>query len=798
MRGDGLPVELTSFVGRREETAEVVRLLSGTRLVTMTGTAGVGKTRLALRVAARLSRGFRDGVRLVELAPVADPALVAYAVAQALQVPEEDGSEPAVQLARFLRDRQTLLLLDNCEHVLDRCASVASELLYFCPGLRILATSRHVLEVDGEHVYPVPPLPVDGPGGGYGPAVELFVQRAAAVVPGFALTGGNARHVVHVCRRLEGNPLAIELAAVPLRVLAPAQLAARLSDRFGLLSRETRGRPPHQRTLRAAVEWSHQLCDPEERLLWARASVFAGGFDLEAAGLVCAGAGIDPDDVLDVLDRLVGKSIVMFDGAGRYRLLETLREYGAERLREEDDEARVRGAHAEHYLRLAERGEREWFGPAQARWLSWARAEHDNLRIAFDHLLGAGGRPEAALRLATVLWFDWMATARPLEGSLWLTRALSRAGDDAPGRPAALWAGSLAATLLGDVDAGRRLADQAWAAARPGDELTTARIVARRAGVAVHHRDFSRAEELAGDSLTRFAAAGAASDPMAVIALVTVAACRIARGDPAGAVARCRAAEAICRARDDRSLLVLVLVFLARAEWTAGDLGAAGEHGRQAILAARAGKARPYLVQAVDVLSWIAATGGDHERAAVLLGAADALWKEFGLHLLRDSPHFSVPRGECEKTSRAVLGETAFGAALARGAGLGLDEVLAYAVGQAPPAVAPLADGRPATDEVLTRRELEIAHLVAQGLLNRQIAEKLVISRRTVESHVEKILAKLGFGSRTQIAAWIVTTGRGDDASVTTVGGDAASVSATSARRRAGAEPRRRGPAPRR
>ncbi|WP_030434120.1 ATP-binding protein [Actinoplanes subtropicus] len=756
VRGSGLPAELTSFVGRRRESSEVVELLSDSRLVTLTGAAGMGKTRLALRVAARVARGFRDGVRLVELAPIADPALVAYAVAQALEIPEEDDSEPEVQLVRFLRNRQMLLVLDNCEHLAPACAALAHRLLVEADGLRILATSRHLLETVGEQVYPTPPLTVDAPGGGYGAAVDLFVHRAAAVTPGFALTADNTPHVLDVCRQLEGNPLAIELAAVLARVLAPAQLAARLSDRFRLLSGEARGRPAHHRTLRAAIEWSHQLCDPAEQRVWARASAFAGGFDLESAERVCAGDGIDPGDVLDLLDGLVAKSIVLFDatGPGRYRLLETLREFGAEKLREADDEAQVRRVHADHYLRLAEQGEREWFGPAQARWLSWARDEHDNLRIAYDFLLDAGGRGEAALRLATALWFDWMATARPLEGNLWLTRALSRVGDDSPGRPAGLWASSLAATLLGDVDAGRRLADQAWAAVRPGDPLTTARIVSRRAGVAVHHRDYTGAEELARDSLSRFAAAGAEADPMAVIALSTLAACRIALGDPAGAVAQCQAAEAICRARGDRSLLVLVLVFLARAEWSAGDLAAAAEHGRQAVLAARPGSARPYLVQAVDILAWISATSGDHDRAAVLLGAADTLWAEFGLHLLRDSPHFAVPRRECEKTSRAVLGEAAFAAAFVHGAGLGLDEVLAYATGRPAPGPTPTGDGPAA--KILTRREHEIAGLVAQGLSNRRIAEKLVISPRTVESHVQRILTKLDFTSRSQIAAWTV------------------------------------------
>jgi predicted ATPase/DNA-binding CsgD family transcriptional regulator len=751
-RAADLPAELTSFVGRRTEITELTRLLARARLVTLAGGAGVGKTRLALRTAARLVRSFADGVCLVELAGLTDPALVEHAVCQALRVPEESGAEPHGLLARFLRDRRMLLLLDNCEHLVPACAALAHRLLREAGGLRILTTSRQVLEVAGEQVYPVPPLSVDVPGGGPGAAVDLFVQRGAAAVPGFALSAENTADVLDVCRRLEGNPLAVELAAVRLRVLSPAQLAERLHDRFRLLSQELRTRLPHQRTLRTAVDWSHQLCSPAEQRVWARASVFAGGFDLESAEEVCAGDGIAPGDVLDLLDGLVSKSIVVHEQA-RYRLLDTLREYGSEKLRDAAEEARVRRLHADRCVRLAEEGERRWFGPDQERWLTWARDEHDNMRAAFDYLFGAGHH-RTALRLATALWFDWMAAARPLEGRLWLSRALSRAGEESPARARALWASSLAATLVGDVSTGKTLADQAWEAVRRLDDpLAAARIVARQAGVRVHHRDLVRAEQLAVDALALFAAAEAPDDPMAVLALTTVAACRIAQGDPAGAVAACRKAEAICRAAGDRSLFVLVLVFLARAEWSAGVLADAEEHGRQALLLAGSGAARPYLVQAVDVLAWIASAGGDHHRVAVLLGAGDALWNQFGLRLLRDSPHFSVPRGECEQAGRAALGSAAFQAAFRRGAGLGFDEVLRFITGAAP-ATGPRR--RPPTGSVLTPRELEIAGLVGRGMTNREIAQQLVISRRTAESHVENILTKLGFTSRAQIAAWTV------------------------------------------
>jgi non-specific serine/threonine protein kinase len=303
------------------------------------------------------------------------------------------------------------------------------------------------------------------------------------------------------------------------------------------------------------------------------------------------------------------------------------------------------------------------------------------------------------------------------------------------------------------MEAGLSLAEQAWASGSR-DPLTVARIVNRRAGIAVHLRDFVTSERLAREAMARFAEAGAPTDPMMVIAHLTVTACRLAQGDPRGAVAECHRAEEICRAAQDRSLLVLALVFLARAEWSAGSLADADEHGRQALLTARAGAARPYLVQAVDVLAWIAASLGDHTRAAVLLGASGALWQNFGLQVLRDSPHFTTPRRECERNSRASLGAAGFRAAFGRGAALDLDGVIAYATGRPPAAGVP--QPRSARSGVLTRRETEIAELVGHGMTNREIAEKLVISRRTVESHVEHILGKLGFTSRSQIAAWTV------------------------------------------
>ncbi|MER6800112.1 ATP-binding protein, partial [Amycolatopsis mediterranei] len=342
-----LPAELTSFVGRRHELGEAKRLLATARLVTLTGAGGVGKTRLALRVAADVRRAFPDGVWLVELADVGDPHLVPNTVATAFGL--RVTSDQAAGLAEYLEDKQLLLVLDNCEHVADECATLVAKLLAVSAGLRVLATSRHTLHVEGEHLLHVEPLPVPGDedaGGGPVEAVTLFADRAAAVSPGFELTPDNRATVSRICRRLEGIPLAIELAAVRVRVLAVDQVLERLDDRLGLLTSRPAAVQPRRRTLEAAIDWSFELCTPAEQRLWAQASVFPGGFDLDAAEGVCVPAA-DGGSALDVVAGLVDKSVLSrqngtFGRHAWYRMLETVREYGGARLAAGGDEAGVR------------------------------------------------------------------------------------------------------------------------------------------------------------------------------------------------------------------------------------------------------------------------------------------------------------------------------------------------------------------------------------------------------------------------------------------------------------------------
>ena len=389
-----LPAHRPSLIGRDDEAAAVrARLIEADAgLLTLTGAGGCGKTSLALHVARDLLDLFPDGVRLVELAALSEPALVDQAVAAAFGVRERAGQSLREGLLVFLRPRVLLLLLDNCEHLVEACARLVQDLLSACPELRILATSREPLRTPGEVTWRVPSLMAPDPQrlpppkelAGY-PAVRLFVERTQAVQPGFVLTTDNAPAIARVCARLEGLPLALELAAARTRAMAVGQIAARLDESFRLLVGGSRTAHSRHRTLEATLDWSYDLLTTAEQLLLCRLSVFAGGFDLEPAEVVCGGEGIEPADVLDVLTRLVDKSLVLADeqaGEARYRLLEPIRQYARERLAGSGEEAVVRRRHAAHYRALAEGAEPELWGPHQAAWLARLERDRDNLRAA--------------------------------------------------------------------------------------------------------------------------------------------------------------------------------------------------------------------------------------------------------------------------------------------------------------------------------------------------------------------------------------------------------------------------------
>jgi predicted ATPase/DNA-binding CsgD family transcriptional regulator len=475
----GLPATFSSFIGRVQETAQVTTLLEAARLVTLTGPPGVGKTRLALRVASGLTHNFPDGSWFVELASLADPAIVPQAVASVLSLREQPGCSLTDTLIRHLRHRHVLLILDNCEHLIGACAKLADALLRTCPDLHILGTSREPLGITGEIAWSVPSLSVPLADASLpetlltSEAVRLFCDRAKATQQASVLTRTMAPAIGEICRRLDGIPLAIELAAARMGVLSPAQIAARLDDCFSLLTQGSRTAPSRHRTLLAALEWSHDLLTDAERMLFRRLSVFAGGCTLEAAEAVCATGDITREEVVDLLTQLVSKSLVRVETKGpsvRYRLLEIIRQYARDKLAEAGEEQTVRTAHAAWCAALAEQAEPELVGAAQAVWLERLEAEHANLRIALEASL-TERQAELSLRLAGALSLFWLIRGHLSEGCTWLEQVLS-ASTQGPSllRAKALWGFGLLSSMLGDFATALSAGEESLALARQAQD----------------------------------------------------------------------------------------------------------------------------------------------------------------------------------------------------------------------------------------------------------------------------------------------------------------------------------------
>ncbi len=463
-----LPLEVTGFVGRSCELAELTGLLRTARLVTVTGPGGVGKTRVALRAVAQLAEAglaseFPDGVWLVELSGLHDPELLPDTVATGLGLAGNENHSQLDAILDHLRDQRLLLILDTCEHLIDACAMLADILLRATP-VTVLATSRQPLAVPGEHTCAIPPLPVPEPharSAGAGDAVELFAQCAAAAVPGFTVTDANRACVIRLCRRLDGVPLAIELATVRLRAIPLEQLVDRLEDRFRLLAGGRRAALPHHQTIRAATEWSYDLCSPAEQLLWARLSAFAGSFDVEAVEQVCADERLDARDVLATLIGLVDKSVVLrvdmagSDGDGtRYMLLDTIREFGIEKLAARGEEEMIRERHLDRYLGLARYLGENPLADDQVPCYRRLRLEHADLRAALEYALAAPGRLRDAAAMAISLDGYWQMSSTPGEGRHWLGKVLPRLGELSRGRALALIIDGYLACLQDDVAAG--------------------------------------------------------------------------------------------------------------------------------------------------------------------------------------------------------------------------------------------------------------------------------------------------------------------------------------------------------
>ncbi|MFC9838455.1 ATP-binding protein [Rhodococcus sp. NPDC127530] len=754
-RTGNLPVELTSFVGRRHEIGEAKKMLSASRLVTLTGIGGVGKTRLALRVATDSQRAFTDGVWLVELGELSDPDLVTGVVSDVLGLRNQSAGAPLVLLTDYLADKQLLLVLDNCEHLLEAVAALADTVLRTCPGTRILATSRESLRLSGEAVLRVPPMQAPDPrrasslrGLPSYESVALFVQRAVAAVPTFELTEDNQVTVAHICARLDGLPLPIELAAARLRVMSVQQLLDRLTDRYRLLTGGSRAAPARQKTLRWSIDWSYELCTPEEQRLWARLAVFACSFELDACEAIC-GDGDRGGDLVDVVTSLVDKSILIREEAGdvvRYRLLDILKEYAQEKLQPTGEYPNLRKRFQDWYQQLILRAASDSISPRQLHWLHHLDREKPNLRAALQFCVSEPGELDAGLRMAVGLFPFWFFRGYFREGRLWLDRLLDESSTDLA---KALYLDSLFAGVQGDVAEGLSLMSHADSVeGRPGDTSMPALRGHVRGFLALYNSD-------AESAVTHFEEAiGAAKETEGAVffhvgSLLGEGLSYVSLGDASKARVCHEETLALAGTLGDVVYCGRSAMIGAWAWWRDDDLTRARAVIEEGIRQSARADDSFGIGCSLQALAWIEA-GRNPECAAVLLGAAAAIWGEVGgtmaSYLTRLSYH-----EDCEQQARRALGDRQFEEKFRHGSVLSVGDAVTYAFDEIPrPA------GQAPEVSTLSRREQQVAELVAEGLTNRAIAAKLFISPRTAQGHVERILSKLGYTSRTQIAAWLI------------------------------------------
>ncbi len=762
---NNLPLELSSFVGREKELAEVKRLLEDTRLLTLTGSGGCGKTRLALAVAGDLVEVFEDGVWMVELAPLADPTLVPQAVASFLRVREQPGRSPTETLSEHLGSKKVLLVLDNCEHLIEACAALAEALLRSCPELRVLATSREALGIVGEVAWPVPSLSL--PDLRRLPDVEslpqyesarLFVERAAAVKPDFVLTEQNAAAVAQVCYRLDGIPLAIELAAARAKVLSVEQIATRLDDCFRLLAAGGRTAMPRHRTLQATMDWSHELLPEEERTLFRRLAVFAGGFTLEAAESVCAGEELERGEVLELLSHLVDKSLVGAreeGGEARYRLLEMVRQYGSEKLSESDEAGKFRERHAGYYLALAEEAEPELKGERQVAWLERLERDHDNLRAAMRWLLGRG-EPEEAARLGWALWLFWGIRGHFAEGRRWMEQALSAKGSAMPAsaRAKALYVEGMMANYQGDHGSAASLVEESLGLFREiNDKLGSAYALSNAGFAALGQGQHQRAITLTEEAVDLFLEEGEKWG--AAIELGFLAVAWRDQGDHGRAKRLAERGLALSREVGERQAISTALYTLATLAQAERDHERARDLFEEGLpVSAELGNETD-VAHYLEGLAAVAAAEGRIVRAARLWGAEEALLEKIEVGVHTYVPDRSLHQSQIT-AARARLSGEAFAAAWAEGRAISPEQAVEYALEQE-------ATPEPTTPEPypagLSAREAEVLRLVAQGMTNAEVAEKLFISSRTVNWHLGSIYRKLGFHSRTEATRFAVELG---------------------------------------
>jgi predicted ATPase/class 3 adenylate cyclase/DNA-binding CsgD family transcriptional regulator len=847
-----LPIQATPLIGREKEVAAILRLLSReeVRLVTLIGPGGIGKTRLGLQVAAELSDAFSDGVYFVNLAPISNPTFVVPTIAQTLDL-KETGDQPLLDLLQAsLRDKQLLLLLDNFEQVLNVASQVA-DLLAACPRLKVLVTSRFVLHVRGEQEFTVPPLTVPDPKHlpdlavlSQYEAVELFIARAQAVKPEFQLTTANAPIIAEICARLDGLPLAIELAAARSKLLPPQALLARLGQRLAVLTGGAQDAPARQQTLRNTIAWSYHLLDASEQRLFRRISVFVGGCMLEAVEAVCAALDGEAAGVVDGVSSLIDKSLLQHteqeSQEPRLLMLETIREYALEASASSGEMEDTRQAYAAYYLQLAEEAEPQMVGPLQTMWLERFEREHENLRAALSWLLeqAEGERDrsshELALRLSAALWQFWESRGYASEGRTFLERALVVSeGTVTSYRAKALKAAASMAVHQGDTERGEALCKEILTLSQQfGDRGGVAHTLYLRGIIAGWRSNLAAACSLLEEALAlwrelddkngitwalyflslqvreqgEYAKARALCEECLTLhremgntggiayALYQLALILLMTQSDQGAV-RGLLEESLALARElgDRRNMIMCFSLLGEVSLQQGDmitarsfieqsLGLSKEIGDLGLTAdalthlgivnfvqgdytaARAlyeeSMAFPFGVHpwSLEELASVVVAQGEPTWAAQLWGAAEALRESLG------TPMPPVMRADYERSvaaARAQLGEQAFAAAWAEGRKMTLEQALAakgpvamLTAAPAEPSSVPHAPKAPTNPDGLTTREVEVLHLVAQGLTNAQIATELVVSPHTVHAHVRSIHSKLGLSSRSAVTRY--------------------------------------------
>ncbi|NEW44208.1 ATP-binding protein [Nocardia cyriacigeorgica] len=754
-----LPAELTQFVGRGREIDEIRQLLPESRLVTLTGIGGVGKTRLAIKVAEEVQRAFDDGVWLVEFGKVREPELIAGTVVSALKLPGQLTRSPLEPLIEFVTTRHLLLVFDNCEHLVDAIASLAESLLRAAPRLRILATSREPVGIGGEVVIPVSPLAI--PGDERSPslramlrcdAVALFVDRARSAVPGFELTEDSKVTVARICRRLEGLPLPIELTAARLRAMSPEQILQRLTDRYRLLTGGGRAVPSRQQTLRQCIDWSYDLLTDRERELWARATVFAGGFELDAAEAIC-GEGLDPGDVLDLVGSLVDKSVLVREACGdvvRYRMLETVREYGLERLHGIGGDTAMRRRHRNWFERLALRAYSGWVGPNQLEWIERLNREQSNLRAALEFCLDESGEVGSAERIAVALYEYWIARQRFSEARYWFGRTLERSSGATLEHLAALCADTLLAAMQADFTSGAERLEQARLLAEgSGEELFGAYVDGASGFLSLFSGDFAGAVTHLEHAVPVFESSGDVLHHVSSL-LGLGAACGLLQESDRATACR-KQALALTRERGESIYRSYAISQLAYETVERGDLERGAVLVKESLRLAQMLDDRKVVAADLASLALVAAEQRQAERAAVLVGATVSVGESAGGQAATIVELFGH-HTRAKKYAARALGQRTYAAMVRRGQDLDIDEAIAYALEEQ----ASAQQHGTVAMAVLTRREKQIAELIAEGLTNRAIAEKLVISPRTAAGHVEHILSKLHFTTRAQVAAWVV------------------------------------------